>query len=200
MGGDMDKKRMILGIALVIGGLVFASLGLLPKNTEKQAVADNWYRLSAGAGKETEAKAVRTEQKTVTEGSGRNRKVKTVHCPVYEFSVADKTYTATAVGDDCFSGADDITLRSSHAVLYDEKDPSIAFVKSDKTKAFYDDSNNSWIAAVAIGAFLILVGVVSILSARPKTPEQLARQAEAKQQADAELAKLKEEFDSPEKK
>ncbi len=186
----MNKKLLVAGLIFTVIGAGIAILGFMPQNTERQANVDNWNRLNGGAGSETEAVIVNTSTQLLTEGARRNRTINTVYCAVYEYTVAGSTKTVTAVGDDCKETADEVVKGETGTVIYDEADPTIAFVKSDASDAFYKDTNGSQIVAVVLGLAMLIIGVLSLFAARPKTPEQLAALQEKRRKADAELAKL----------
>lgn len=141
------------------------------------------------------AELVEAKQDVRTEGSRRNRRIVTTYCPVYEFTVNGQTQRVTALGDDCRESREAVTLGETATILYDPADPSIAFVDSDATSDFFADSAGSSVVGIVVVAVLVLLGVLVIVQARPKTPEQLAKQAEAKARAEEELRKLNEELD-----
>lgn len=195
----MNKKKLIIGIVAIVAGVIFAGLGFLPQNSERQAMIDSWKQVKE-TGIETEGTVVSIESDTVTEGARRSRHIDTVYCPVYQYTVGNDVYTVRAVGDDCKETRDEVVLGSTATVAYKEAERDTAFVKSDATEAFYANSDGAKWIALGIGLFLVLLGVLAIRSARPKTPEQLAKEAEAKRQTEEELARLTAELDDSTKK
>lgn len=191
----MKKKLVIFGLLFIVGGIGLAFIGFLPKNTDVQKDVDNWNRLSGGTGTQVEGRAVSVQSQTQTEGVRGSRKIATVYCAVYEYAYTGGVATAKAVGDDCKDSKDQVVLGSNATILYDPNAPTTAFVKSDATAAFYKDRADSNIVAVVIGALLVVLGAVMVMAARPKTPEQIARQQESKRKADEEMAKLLNELD-----
>jgi len=196
----MNKKKMTLGIILIIAGVVVAALGFLPANSERQSTADSWNRLSSGEGIEAEGVIVASQSDAVTEGTRRNRQINTVYCAVYEYTAGGAKHTVQAIGDDCKDTKDEVVLGETAAIVYDEANPSEAFVKSDATAAFYKDTGGSQWVTWVFGALILFAGLITVATAKIKTPEQLAQQAEAKRKTDEELAKLMAEVDGTDKK
>lgn len=195
----MNKKVLISGIILIVIGLGLALFGLIPKNTERQADIDNWTRLSEGAGLKAEGTVVDSERVTVTEGARRARSINAYYCPVFEFTVNDATQRTRAVGDDCKDNQEDVVKGATATILYDQADPTIAFVDSTATKEFYTTDGGTQVASLVVGGILVLIGVFVLIGGRPKTPEQQAAAEAKRRQAEEDLAKLMAAVDGEKK-
>lgn len=184
----MDKKKLIAGVILIALGIGMFALGFTPKNSEISAEIDSWKQVSK-EGKEAQGTLSSAQSVTRTEGTRRNRKVVTVYCNAYQFTVDNKTYTAKAVGDDCKDTRDETQKITTAAIVYSQTDPATAFVKSDATAAHYKNTDGRWVSVI-LGVVLVLIGIFGIRSARPKTPEQLAAIEEKRRKAQEEYEKV----------
>ncbi len=189
----MNKKKLIAGIILIGVGVFFFATTFMPKNTESNERAAAWQRVSK-EGTEVEASLSTIETETHSEGTRRNRKVSTVYCGVYTFTVSDTKYTAKAVGDDCKPTHTEAQGIKKVTVVYDTATPSDAFVKSDASKEHFKNASDSKVVAYVIGGFLILFGALGIYSGRPLTPEQIAAKEEKRRKAQEEYERLMAEI------
>lgn len=170
----MNKKKLIIGIIAIVGGLVFASLAFLPQNTTREAAAESWDYLNSGVGKEVQGKVAAVESDAIAEGTRGTRHIGTVYCPVYHYTVAEKEYEVQAVGNNCKEDKNEVKIGSTAMILYDPGQPAESFVKTAETAAFYGDtSDTKWIAIAAGGALMILLGIGAIVNARPKSSKKL---------------------------
>lgn len=170
-----NKKILITGIIIAIVGIGFASLSFLPKNEERLETAESWTRLSTGAGEEVRGEVVDSESETVSEGARRTRRVDTIFCPVYEYTVGGTAHRIAAVAnDDCKDTQDDVVMGETATILYDPADPETAFVKTPATEELYKDADafDAW--PLIIGSIITIVGVLVALGSRQLTPEQMA--------------------------
>lgn len=193
----MNKKKLIAGVFLLIVGVGLIILGFMPQNEDRQAAVNAWNELKETPGVEGVVESTQTTSRS--EGTRYNRHLETYYCPVYSFPVNDQKETVRAVGDDCKESRDDVVIGSTATIVYEDSNPDEAFVKSDATEAFYKDSNGGQWVAWVMGIFLALIGALGLYGARPKTPEQLAKEAEARQKLQAELDKLTAESEAKKK-
>jgi hypothetical protein len=184
----MDKKKLIASIILIAIGIGFFAIGFLPKSQEHSAEVDTWKRISKER-KEAEGTLNRTESETRSEGTRRNRKIVTVFCNVYEFTVGDSRYTAKTIGDDCKETRDEARETKTATIVYDEAKPTDAFVKSDATASHYKNTD-ARLATAGISVLFIIIGIFGIRAARQKTPEQLAAIEEKRRKAQEEYEKV----------
>lgn len=196
----MNKKLLLTGIIFLILGLGALALSFIPADEERAAEKASWNSLIDGAGVETEGVSVSTSTDLVTEGTRRARHINTYYCAVYEYTVSDRTYRVSAVGDDCKDKQEDVVMGQTATILYDPADPSEGFVKSDATAAANDGGEPAkpWFLWI-IGSLFILFSIFAFQAARPKTPEQIAAQEERMRKVQEEIARMNAEAEAKKK-
>lgn len=197
----MNKKLILTGIIFLVLGLGALALSFIPADEERAAEKASWNRLNDGAGVETEGVSISTQRDLVTEGVRYSRKINAYYCAVYEYAVGERTYRATAIGNDCKDNEEDVVMGETATILYDPADPSVGFVKSDATAAANDGGEPSkpWFLWI-VGPLFILFSIFAFRAARPKTPEQIAKDEERMRKVQAEVARINAEAEAKKRK
>jgi hypothetical protein len=151
--GARKPLLILAGVALlIIGGLALA---------QTVGSATSISTLRNGSGVVVEGTVVDVVQQPGGSGSGPNRRY--TFCPEYRFETAAGDVETFEVSSGCSQDASDFPIDSTAEIIYDESDPSVAFV-NESTNPVMGIVLSS--AALAGGLGILIVEVRGIVRSK----------------------------------